>query len=116
VNRLVRDLGCLLHFGLPFNAALEVRSKRACLYNNSDTTFWRHVSWCKSFMLWTRLSVSFSMLISLRILEELFHGVGGAFCSLTVGLGRNLQESEGDGTIFVNVAVTVLATPFLVSE
>jgi hypothetical protein len=40
-------------------------------------------------------------------LEELFHafGAGGAFCSLAVGRGRFLQESEGDGTIFVNVAV-----------
>jgi hypothetical protein len=51
-------------------------------------------------------------------LEELFHafGAGDAFDSLTVGLARILQESEGNGTIFASVSVTELATPFLVFE
>jgi hypothetical protein len=85
------------------------------LYNNSDTAFKRHVFVVQIFHVVDALvgCLSFSLGVFnvdfVENLEELSHafGVGGVFCSLTVGLGRILQEFEGDGTIFVNVAVTL---------
>jgi hypothetical protein len=73
-------------------------------YNDSDAAFERHVFIVQIFLVLDALVsfLSFRLGVFLNVdfvanMKELFHAfvVGSAFCSLTVGLGRILQESEG---------------------